>query len=94
MGNRSKFIAVTAAVSAGVVARRRRRRLRVATETIGDTILPSQARPAGAEELPLSGPGHAPGHRHLRPDDIASRWRPRRARGGAGAGEWHPYAKD
>ena len=94
MGNRSKFLAVTAAVSAGVMARRRRNRLRVAAESIGDTILPSQARPVGAEEAPLSGLGHAPGHRHLARDDTAGRWRRRRAHGATGAGKWRPYAKD
>jgi len=94
MGNRSKFIAVTAAVSAGVLARRRRNRLRAVAEAIGDTILPSQARPVSAEEPPLSGPGHARGHRHLPQDVTASRWQRRRVRGGTGARQWHPYARD
>ena len=67
MGNRSRYLAATAAAAgAAVVRSRRRARLRRAAAGIQDTILPTRHlddlpsdREPGADE------SHAPGHQHL-----------------------------
>lgn len=70
MGNRSKYLAVTAAAGAAVAAARRRSRLRRAAEGIQDTILPTHV----VEDLPSDrmvdlDEAHAPGHRHVEAAD-------------------------
>jgi hypothetical protein len=95
VGNRSKFIAMTAAAGAAVVAVRRRARLRLAAEGIGETILPS-VRTEGVAAGEAAGEGHAPGHRHLPADDPdRASWGRlrRRPRALYGHKERYPYAK-
>ena len=70
MGNRSKYLAVTALAGTAVAPARRRARLRRAAEGIRDTILPTHV----IEDLPSDrvtdlDDAHAPGHRHLGPAD-------------------------
>jgi hypothetical protein len=93
MGNMSKFVAAGSLVTAGLVARKRRARLRAAAEGIGDAILPTvvaENRLTTALDDAV-GEGHAPGHSHLsRPP---SRWP--RSRGGARRPSHdHPYPRD
>jgi len=68
MGNRSKFVAVTAAAGAlGLNALRARRRARLehAAEGIVDAIMPSVADDAPSKPAPTADEAHAPGHQHL-----------------------------
>ena len=96
MGNRSKYVAVTAAAAgAALVAGRRRARLRRAADAIRDAILPTHVTdlhtdlPTGVDEA------HAPGHQHLAPADGGER-APARLRGRPwtkhGHGMRHPYS--
>ena len=67
MGNRSKFVAVTAAGALGLNALRTRRRTRLehAAEGIADAIMPSVADDAPSKPAPTVDEAHAPGHQHL-----------------------------
>lgn len=68
MGNRSKFVAVTAAAIglAGLRARRRAR-LEPAAEGIVDAIMPSVLDDLPPKAAPIADDAHAPGHQHLAP---------------------------
>lgn len=77
MGNRSRFVAMTAATGAALLAARRRARLRRAAVDAGEAVFPSAAVSGIGEPAPPS-TGHAPGHRHL-PGDDPGRSRFRRA---------------
>ena len=73
MGNRSKFVAVTAAAGAvGLTASRARRRARLehAAEGIVDAIMPSVAENAPPKPAPVADEAHAPGHQHLHPTAV------------------------
>ncbi len=97
MGNRSKFIALTAAAAAAVAAARRRGHLRLAAEGIGETILPTVKTVGVPESEPAVEEGQAPGHRHLPVGDVGrTTWRRlrRRPRVGYSPKERYPYAKD
>jgi len=70
MGNRSKYLVVTAAAGTALAAARRRSRLRRAAEGIQDAILPTHV----VDDLPSDRvvdleEGRAPGHRHVEPAD-------------------------
>lgn len=68
MGNRSKFVAVTAAAGAlGLNALRARRRARLGHAAAGivDAIMPSVAAEAPSIPAPTADEAHAPGHQHL-----------------------------
>lgn len=97
MGNRSRFIAVTAAAAAALVATRQRTRLRLAATGIGETILPS-ARVEGVPEGEQAvDEGHAPGHRHLPARDLdRTAWGRLRSRPKIlyGPKERYPHARD
>lgn len=69
MGNRSKYLVVTAATAIGLGAARRRARLRRAFEGVADTVSLAEAavRP---DEDEGGDDAHAPGHRHLPAADI------------------------
>lgn len=69
MGNRSRFVAATAAAAGLTVAARRRARLRAAAAGVRDAILPSHLPDATTEPSVEDDEAHAPGHRHLPPDD-------------------------
>lgn len=59
MGNRSKYMAVTAAAAGGgAILARRRARLRRLADGIRSTMLPTHVTEVGDK-------AHAPGHRHL-----------------------------
>ena len=94
MGNRSRFIAVSAAAaSAALIAARRRARRHAAADGIREAIMPTRAVDAPAEWVMPPDPGHAPGHRHL------SRREARMARRRGpwnkyGYGQRYPYARD
>jgi hypothetical protein len=91
MGNRSKFMVASAAVTAGVLARKRRARLRAAAEGIGETILPtSLSEPSSDDRV---GEGHAPGHQHVGLAESRGRWL-RRHGATYGQGDRHPYVRD
>jgi hypothetical protein len=64
VGNRSKYLAITAAVGAGVVAARRRARIRQAFESAAATFAVTESLGLSDEENALD-EAHAPGHRHL-----------------------------
>lgn len=67
MGNRSKYVAVTAAAAAaGVVSARRRSQLRQAAEAVRETIAPTHVVDLPTEFRLEDDESHAPGHRHLR----------------------------
>lgn len=98
MGNRSKYLAVSAAAGAAVVAARRRARLHHAVEGIQDAILPTHVvadlpsdRDPGADEA------HAPGHQHL-PARATDEPAPVRLRGRPWTkhahGMTHPFARE
>ena len=74
MGNRSKYVAVTAAAAAAAAAARRRARLRQAMDGIRDTILPAQITEFRTTPEPEGDEAHAPGHQHLgtAADEIAA----------------------
>jgi hypothetical protein len=96
MGNRSKFVAVTAsAVGAGALVARRRARLRHMAEGIRDTVLPTHVMDLPTDRPPGADEAHAPGHQHLPSDDVERR-APRRLRGRPWTkhahGMRHPYA--
>lgn len=96
MGNRSRFVAMTAGgVGAGALIARRRARLRRMAEGIRDTILPTHImdleseRPRGGDEA------HAPGHQHLPIENVEERApRPQRSRPWTkrAHGMRHPYS--
>ena len=67
MGNRSKFVAVTAAGAVGLTALRARRRARLehAAEGIVDAIMPSVLDNVPSKPAPIADEAHAPGHQHL-----------------------------
>lgn len=68
MGNRSRYVAVTAAAAAAaVVSARRTARLRQAVEGVRDTILPSHVVELPTDAAPAGDESHAPGHQHLAP---------------------------
>ena len=70
MGNRSKFVAVTATAGAvGLAALRAQRhaRLEHAAEGIADAIMPSVADNIPPEPEPIADEAHAPGHQHMTP---------------------------
>ena len=70
MGNRSKFVAVTATAGAvGLAALRAKRhaRLEHAAEGIADAITPSVADNIPSEPEPIADEAHAPGHQHMAP---------------------------
>ena len=96
MGNRSKYVAVTAAAaSAALVARRRRARLRRAADDIRDAILPTHVMDLHTDLAPGMDEAHAPGHQHLPPADRGEPV-PARLRGRPwtkhGHGMRHPYS--
>ena len=98
MGNRSKFVAGTGIVTAaGIVAARRRARLRSAAFGIGTAIEPTIRPPSLDEEVGPTSEGLAPGHRHVRHEDahaIASSRLRRRPWSLHGGKIRHPYAPD
>jgi hypothetical protein len=66
MGNRSKFVVVSAAAAtAAALAARRRARLRRAAENIQDAIMPTRGDWPFLDEKPIADEAHARGHRHL-----------------------------
>ncbi len=72
MGNRSRYVAVSAA-AVGVVGiralrrARRRARLGVAAEGIVDAVMPSVEDEApSTTPVPVADEAHAPGHQHMR----------------------------
>jgi hypothetical protein len=66
MGNRSRYVAVTAAAAtAAVVSARRSARLRQAADGVRQTILPSHVVDLPTAAAPPGDESHAPGHRHL-----------------------------
>jgi hypothetical protein len=70
MGNRSKYLAVTAAATSAVlVAGRRRARLRRAAAHRGDTIRPTQLADMHTDLASGIDKIHAPGHQHRPPPD-------------------------
>jgi hypothetical protein len=94
VGNRSRYVAVGSLVTAGLIARRRRRaRLRAAAGGIVEAIEPSvEAETRRAYDLAWGeGEGHAGGHRHL--DRPPSRWRRRGTAAHRPTGD-RPYARD
>ncbi len=95
MGNRSKYLAVTAAAAAGsALVARRRARLHHMAEGIRDTILPTHVDPSAAPE-PGVDEAHAPGHQHVLLVDTearAPRALPGRPWTKHGHGMPHPYA--
>ena len=71
MGNRSRYVAVSAAVGAvgvrALLRARRRARLRRAAEGMVDAIMPSVADEApSTTPVPVADEAHAPGHHHMR----------------------------
>lgn len=95
MGNRSKYLAVTAAAAAGgALVARRRARLHHLVEGIRETILPTHEDPTAVPELGVD-EAHAPGHQHqLVPDrdERGPRPLPSRPWTKHGHGMPHPYA--
>lgn len=66
MGNRSKYVAVTAAAAAaGMISARRRSQLRHAAEAVRETIAPTHVVDLPTELRVEGDESHAPGHRHL-----------------------------
>lgn len=66
MGNRGRFVAVTAAASGvALAAMRRRARARRLIANAVDTILPTHVAASSTDDGPEASKGHAPGHRHL-----------------------------
>lgn len=66
MGNRSRYVAVTAAAaSAALASARRRARLRRAADGVREAILPSHVVDLPTESRPGADEAHAPGHQHL-----------------------------
>jgi hypothetical protein len=66
MGNRSRYVAVTAAgATAAMVSARRRARLRRAMDSVRETILPTHVADLPTESVPEGDEAHAPGHRRL-----------------------------
>lgn len=94
MGNRSKYLTVTAAAAGGALIARRRARLRRAAEGIRDSILPTHLGPTTDQEVGIDD-AHAPGHQHLTASDVEERG-PRSLPGRPwtkhGHGMTHPYA--
>jgi hypothetical protein len=81
MGNRSKYVAVTAAAAgAALIAGRRRARWRRAFEGIRDATLPTHVTDLPTDRQSGIDEAHAPGHRHLPPIDRGER-APSRPRG-------------
>lgn len=94
MGNRSKYLAVTAAAAGGALVARRRARLRRAAEGIRDSILPTHVGPTAEQDLGID-EAHAPGHQHLvasEADERGPRPLPGRPWRKHGHGMSHPYA--
>lgn len=95
MGNRSRYLAATAAVAGGALAARRRARLRRAAEGIRDTILPTHVTDLPSDREPGADEAHAPGHQHLPIVDVDERG-PERLRGRPWTkhahGMGHPYS--
>lgn len=70
MGNRSKYLAVTAAASSAMIAARRRARLRRAAAGIQDAILPTHTIGGLPSDRAIDfDDAHASGHRHVGPAD-------------------------
>ena len=70
MGNRSKYVAATAAAaSAALLAGRRRARLHRAADAIRDAILPTHVVDLPTDLSSGMDEAHAPGHQHLPPAD-------------------------
>ena len=68
MGNRSKFVALTAgAVGIAALRKRRHARLEPAAEGIAEAIMPSVADDIPREPEQVADVAHAPGHQHLAP---------------------------
>lgn len=66
MGNRSRYVAVTAAAAtAAVISARRRARLRQAADGVREAILPTHVVDLPTDTRPEDDEAHAPGHRHL-----------------------------
>jgi len=65
MGNRSKYVAVTAAAIGAAVAAKRRARWRAAADGIQDAIMPTHVIESPTDPEPLADEAHAPGHEHL-----------------------------
>ena len=66
MGNRSRYVATTAAAAtAALVTARRRARLRRAAEGMREAILPTHAVDLPGEPVATVDEAHAPGHQHL-----------------------------
>lgn len=66
MGNRSRYVAVTAAAAAAaVVSARRRAKLRRSMEGVREAIMPTHVTDLPTEARPEGDEAHAPGHRHL-----------------------------
>ena len=87
MGNRSKYVAVTAAaVAAGLASARRRQRARQAMEGVRETILPTHVGDLPTTFRPEDDEAHAPGHRHLGRMDGSATTEPR------GRRAWPRYA--
>jgi hypothetical protein len=90
VGNRSRFVAMSATAAAAVALAARRRRRRAAAFGIRDAILPTHGLDAPSEWDAPPDAGHAPGHRHL------SRYEPRGAspRRGWRRHGYQPYERD
>jgi|GEM_PF-4629166 hypothetical protein len=89
MGNRSRYVAVTAAAAtAAVVSARRNARLRRVADGVRQTILPTHVADRPTDLASLDDESHAPGHRHLgrAPGSTPARERAR-------AGRMAQYAK-
>lgn len=65
MGNRSKYVVVTAAAATAAAAATRRARLREALAGIRDAILPSRVDDFPSTRKSDGDEAHAPGHQHL-----------------------------
>jgi hypothetical protein len=80
MGNRSRYVAVTAAAASAALVARRRARLRRGAEDLRDAILPTHVTDLHTAPPPGMDEAHAPGHQHLPPADGGPR-APARLRG-------------